>query len=83
MWNIWANLLLPEALKSCPKFNKLPIPTSHNELATYLWLVADCCIAVEIGMSTSLRNAVVSQTMQLIAASLNESLVAHSKNVLY
>ena len=24
MWEIWANWLLPKALKSCPKSNKLP-----------------------------------------------------------
>ena len=24
LWEIWANLLLPKALKSCPKSNKLP-----------------------------------------------------------
>ena len=24
MWEIWANYLLPKALKSCPKLNKLP-----------------------------------------------------------
>ena len=24
MWEIWANLLLPQALKSCPKSNKSP-----------------------------------------------------------
>ena len=24
MWKIWANLLLPKALKSCPKLKKLP-----------------------------------------------------------
>ena len=24
MWEIWANLLFPKALKSCPKSNKLP-----------------------------------------------------------
>ena len=24
MWEIWTNLLLPKALKSCPKSNKLP-----------------------------------------------------------
>ena len=24
MWEIWANLLLPKALKSCPKSNKSP-----------------------------------------------------------
>ena len=24
MWEIWVNLLLPQALKSCPKSNKLP-----------------------------------------------------------
>ena len=24
MWEIWANLLLPKALKSCPKYKKSP-----------------------------------------------------------
>ena len=24
MWEIWANSLVPKALKSCPKSNKLP-----------------------------------------------------------
>ena len=24
MWEIWANKLFPQALKNCPKFNKLP-----------------------------------------------------------
>ena len=24
MWEIWANKLLPKALKSCPKYNKSP-----------------------------------------------------------
>jgi len=24
MWEIWANIFLPKALKNCPKSNKLP-----------------------------------------------------------
>ena len=24
MWDIWTNLMLPKALKSCPEYNKLP-----------------------------------------------------------
>ena len=32
MWEIWANLLLPKALKSCPKSNKSPnLVTLHEE----------------------------------------------------
>ena len=35
MWEIWANLLLPKALKTCPKSNKSPnLVTLPVSLAT-------------------------------------------------
>ena len=36
MWEIWANLFLPKALKSCPKSNKSP------DLVTLLGFNYDC-----------------------------------------
>ena len=30
MWEIWANLLLPQALKSCPKSNLVTLITTHD-----------------------------------------------------
>ena len=36
MWEIWANLLLPKALKSCPKSKKLPNLVTLN--AAMMWV---------------------------------------------
>ena len=35
MWEIWANEVLPKALKTCPKFNKSPDLVTMYRL-TYL-----------------------------------------------
>ena len=45
MWEIWANLLLPKALKSCPKY-KNPQIWSHWSLLTLESLLPDLLLTI-------------------------------------
>ena len=71
MWEIWANQLLPKALKTCPKSNKSPnlvtllnclvskISAKMNEISCFLhfqMIADDLCIRVWSINLTSLYN---------------------------
>ena len=49
MWAIWAKQLLPEALKSCPKYNKSPIPVTLGGLNLKSQLFYFSFEGVEVG----------------------------------
>ena len=59
MWEIWANLLLPMALKTCPKSNKSPNLVTLviiNVIITFLKapLPPKCCYGVANDLGPSL-----------------------------
>ena len=58
MWEIWANLLLPKALKSCPKSNKSPDLVTLSSSANLTKLVHVVETANQsIGSSTKLSSS--------------------------